>query len=72
MLIGIYLIITTVEYLPICLYYFTPCEYDLSLESGFLKLGPVRNSFAMIFPRTFLEGKCLGLVTIKSPSAPVL
>ena len=54
-LIGIDLIIIDMEYLPICLYYFTPREYDLPLESGFLKLGPLRNSFAMIFPGHFLR-----------------
>ena len=57
-LIGIDLIIIDMEYLPICFYYFTPCEYSLPLETGFLKLGPVWNSFAMIFPRRFLEGRC--------------
>ena len=34
------------------------CEYNLPLESGFLKLGPVRNSFMMIYARTLLEGRC--------------
>ena len=52
------LIITDVEYLPMCFCYFTPCEYNLSLESAFLKVGPVRNSFPMIYPETFLEGRC--------------
>ena len=37
-LIGIDLIITGVEYLSMCFNYFTPCEYNLPLESGFLKL----------------------------------
>ena len=57
-LIGIDLIIIDMEYLPICFYYFTPCEYNLPLETGFLKLGPVWNSFAMIFPWRFLVGRC--------------
>ena len=54
-LIGIDLIIIDVEYLPMCFYYFTPCEYNLPLESGFLKLGPVWNSFGMISPGHFLR-----------------
>ena len=42
-LIGIDLIIIDVEYLSMCFYYFTPSEYNLPLESGFLKLGPFWN-----------------------------
>ena len=38
--------------------YCTPCEYDLLLESAFLKVGPVWNSFPTIYPRPFLEGGC--------------
>ena len=34
-LIGTDLIIIDVEYLSMCFYYFTPCEYSLLLETGF-------------------------------------
>ena len=40
-LIGIDLIINDVEYLSMCFYYFIPNEYNLPLETDFLKLGPV-------------------------------
>ena len=42
-LIGIDLIITDVEYLSMCFYYFIPYEYNLPLETDFLKLGPFWN-----------------------------
>ena len=45
------LIIIDVEYLSMYFYYFMPCEYNLPLETGFLKLGPVWNSFLMICPQ---------------------
>ena len=72
---GIDLIIVGVEYLSMCLCYFTPCEYSLPLETGFLKGGSVWNSSPMIYRRTFLESGVIhspvGLLTIKRPSAPV-
>ena len=58
-LFGIDLIITDVDYLSMHFYYyFTSCESNLPLQSGFLKVGPVWNFFPMIYPRTFLEGRC--------------
>ena len=57
-LIGIDLIITDVNYVSMYLCYFTSCEHNLPLESAFLKVGPVWNSFPMISPKTFLEGGC--------------
>ena len=58
-LIGIDLIITDVKYVSMYFCYFTPCEYNLPLESAFLKVGPVWNSFPITYPKTFLEGGCL-------------
>ena len=40
-LTGIDLIITDVEYPSMCFYYFMPYEYNLPLETDFLKLGLV-------------------------------
>ena len=57
-LIGTDLIIIGVDCLSMCFYYFILCEYNLSLETGLLKLGAVWNSFLMKYPRTFLEGRC--------------
>ena len=71
-MIGIDLIITGVEYLSMCFYYFLPYEYSLPLETDFLKLGPVWNSVLLTYPRTFLEGRCHLLATVKSSSVPVL
>ena len=71
-MIGIDLIITGVEYLSMCFYYFLPYEYSLPLETDFLKLGPVWNSVLLTYPRTFLEGRCHLLATVKSSEAPVL
>ena len=74
-MIGIDLIIVGVEYLSMCLCYFTPDEYSLPLETGFLKGGSVWNSSPMIYRRTFLESGVIyspvGLLTIKRSSAPV-
>ena len=50
--------------------------YLLNLASWNLALFGIWNSFLVICPGTFLEGRChyspVGLVTIRSPSAPVL
>ena len=75
-LICIDLIILNVEYFSMCFYYFIPCKYNLPLESGLLKLGPVWNSFLMIYPGCFLRAGIIyspvGLLTINSISAPIL
>ena len=59
-LFGVDLIITDVDCLSMCFYfYFTSCENNLPLQSGFLKVGPVWNLFfPMIYHRTFLVGRC--------------
>jgi hypothetical protein len=57
-LIGIDLIITDVEYLSLCFYYFMPYEYSLPLETDFFKLGPVLECFLLTYPRTFLKVRC--------------
>ena len=77
-LIGIDLTINDVDYHCICFYYyFTFCENNLPIESGFLKVGPVWNFFPQWFtPGQFLRAGViyspLKLVTIKSPLASVL
>ena len=59
-LFGIDLIITAVDYLSMCFYYyFTSCENNLPVQSGLFKVGPpLEFFFPMIYPRTFLEGRC--------------
>ena len=58
-LLGVDLMTIYVEYLSSAfIILHLNCEYSLPLESGFLKLGPVRNSFLMIHARTLLEGRC--------------
>ena len=56
-LFGIDLVITDVDYLSMHFYYyFTSCESNLPLQSGFLKVGPVWNFFSQWFtPGHFLR-----------------
>lgn len=64
-----------VEHLPMCLLFYT-LWIQFTLESGFFKLGPCLEFFAMIFPGHFWGQESLkallDFVIIKSPSAPVL
>ena len=42
-----------------CFFFFLiQCVHTLPLEIGLLKVSPVLNSFPMIYPRAFLEGRC--------------
>ena len=52
-LIGIDLIITDVEYLSMCFYYFIPYEYNLPLETW-----PCLEFFSPNLPQDILEGRC--------------
>ena len=68
-LFGIDLIITNVDYLSMCFYfYFTSCENNLPLQSGFLKVGPVWN----FFPQWFTPGHFLRAGVIYLPSQTVI
>ena len=52
-LIGIDLIITGVEYLSMCFYYFIPYEYNFPLETW-----PCLEFFSPNLPQDILEGRC--------------
>ena len=52
-LIGIYLIITGVEYPFMCFYYFIPYEYNLPLETW-----PCLEFFSHNLPQDIFEGRC--------------